>query len=184
MPTRRCGPPRGRASREQVGADGSSSWGGSFARQPTPGRASAVRVTPSRKSSIWATSQPASSGYCARSTPRGSPGVVRTAIRELAGFGLPIHVSELDVSFGRGRRVDLRGPEEKRRMQARVAAEVAEAYAELPARQRFAFTVWGLRDRDSWLRNEPNNSGDQPLMFDDAGLAKPMFDGVAGGLRV
>ena len=50
----------------------------------------------------------------------------------------------------------------------------------LPAKQRFAFTVWGLRDKDSWLRG-PNGSSpdDKPMLFDDAGAAKPAFNAVA-----
>ena len=47
--------------------------------------------------------------------------------------------------------------------------------AALPQRQQFAFTVWGLRDTDSWLRREPEDDGrDQPLLFDALGRAKPL----------
>jgi endo-1,4-beta-xylanase len=111
-------------------------------------------------------------------------GAARTAIRELASFGLPIHVSELDVSLGR-KAVDLRSHRDKLLRQADVAREVAQAYAELPAPQRFAFTVWGLRDQDSWLRRPPNagDGRDQPLLFDDAGRPKPAFNAVAAALR-
>jgi endo-1,4-beta-xylanase len=107
-------------------------------------------------------------------------GAAATAMRELASFGLPVHVSELDVSLGRNP-LDLRPRSEKLRVQARKAAEVAEAFAALPARQRFAFTVWGLRDRDSWLRSPPNagDGTDAPLLFDDAGRPKPAFAAVA-----
>ncbi|HEY9218864.1 MAG TPA: endo-1,4-beta-xylanase [Phenylobacterium sp.] len=31
--------------------------------------------------------------------------------------------------------------------------------------------MWGLRDKDSWLRGE--NAADAPLLFDDFGQAKP-----------
>ena len=108
-------------------------------------------------------------------------GAASAAIRELARFGLPIHISELDISLGR-RRLDLRGRPERLAIQARRAAEVAEAFMALPQRQRFAFTVWGLRDRDSWLRSEPNagDGTDAPLLFDDAGRPKPMFEALAG----
>ncbi len=54
----------------------------------------------------------------------------------------------------------------------------------LPQRQRFAFTIWGLRDRDSWLRGgaeNPHPPMDAPLLFDDAGAAKPTFWALADG---
>jgi endo-1,4-beta-xylanase len=97
------------------------------------------------------------------------PGTLRTAIRELASLGLPIHISEMDVSLSRVRglfkdRADLEAK------QARVYAEAAEVFSELPARQRFAFTFWGLRDGDSWLVRE--NASDTPLLFDAAGKPK------------
>jgi len=54
--------------------------------------------------------------------------------------------------------------------QARLYAEAAEAFSGLPARQRFAFTHWGLRDPDSWLVRE--NRADTPLLFDGQGRPK------------
>jgi len=114
-----------------------------------------------------------------------APGAMKAAIRELAGFGLPIHVSELDVSLNRaagllGDRIDLEA------RQARLYGEAAEAFAALPERQRFAFTIWGLRDRDSWLRGQKENPAppwDTPLLFDDLGNAKTTFWAVADAWR-
>ncbi len=101
-------------------------------------------------------------------------GAYAGTMRELAQFGLPIHVSELDVSFGR-RALDLRSLQDKLAAQADKYAEVADAFLALPERQRFAFTVWGLRDRDSFLRTAQYgaNAGDDPLLFDDSGAPKP-----------
>jgi endo-1,4-beta-xylanase len=113
------------------------------------------------------------------------PGAAATAIRELADFGLPIHVSELDVSLNRAAgllsdRIDLEA------RQTRLYGEAAEAFAALPERQRFAFTIWGLRDKDSWLRGEKENPSppwDAPLLFDDLGNAKTSFWAVADAWR-
>jgi hypothetical protein len=44
--------------------------------------------------------------------------------------------------------------------------EYAEAFAALPERQRYAFTLWGLRDGDSFVNRQ--GGGDSPLAFDDA----------------
>lgn len=98
---------------------------------------------------------------------------IRTMMRELAGFGLPIHVSELDVSTRAS------GPlpgslDDRLAAQARVVGEAAEAFMALPQAQRYGFTMWGLRDKDSWLRSplQKGDPDDRPLLFDDAGNPK------------
>ena len=103
------------------------------------------------------------------------PKLIAPAMRDLASLGLPIHVSELDMSFREGGR---RNDPELLQLQARLVGETAEAFGALPERQRFAFTTWGVRDRDSWLRGPDQFKGrvDRPLLFDDAGAGKPAFD--------
>lgn len=106
------------------------------------------------------------------------PGLCRAAMRDLASFGLPIHVSELDISLGE--KPNFSRLAELRQRQADIAREQAQAYIDLPREQRFAFTLWGLRDRDSWLRSSKNHDpNDQGLAFDDAGQPKPMFQALA-----
>jgi endo-1,4-beta-xylanase len=99
-----------------------------------------------------------------------APGAIQTAITDLASLGLPIHVSEMDVSLARARGLI----KDRRALEARqqaIYAEAARAFAALPARQRFAFTFWGLRDSESWLKRE--DAADAPLPFDDQGAPKP-----------
>jgi endo-1,4-beta-xylanase len=69
--------------------------------------------------------------------------------------------------------------------QARLAGEAGEAMAALPAAQRYAFTTWGLRDKDSWLRHAPNagDGTDAPLFFDDEGRPKPAAAAFLKGAR-
>ena len=114
-----------------------------------------------------------------------APGAIARCLTTMAGFGLPIHVSEFDCSLQSGRKLDLRSRADKRAAQRRVYAEALEAFHALPARQQFAFTVFGLRDRDSWLRTPPNagDGTDEPVLFDDAGRPKPVFWTVADTLR-
>ena len=107
------------------------------------------------------------------------PGVISRTLKTLAGFGLPIHLSEMDVSVTGGGPLASR-PEAERR-QARLYGEAMEAYATLPERQQFAFSVWGLRDKDSWIRREVPS--DAPLLFDDLGRPKPAFGAVVDALR-
>jgi endo-1,4-beta-xylanase len=53
---------------------------------------------------------------------------------------------------------------------------------DLPPAQRHAFTVWGLRDTDSWLRRDARDDGkDSPLLFNAAGQPNPMFQAVVDG---
>jgi endo-1,4-beta-xylanase len=101
------------------------------------------------------------------------PASLAPAMQDLASFGLPIHVSELDVSTRIGR-FDLSSPQDRSDRQARLVHAVVEAFMRLPPQQRFAMTLWGLRDGDSWLQKPPNPKGvDKPLLFDDAGRPKP-----------
>ncbi len=99
-----------------------------------------------------------------------APGSLTRAVQALARFGLPVHISELDVSLTRAKGF-LTSRKALELAQGRLFAEAAEAMAMLPATQRYALTLWGLRDRDSWLRNE--NPADAPAAFNDQGEAKP-----------
>ena len=110
------------------------------------------------------------------------PGAIAAAIRDLGRLGLSVHVSELDISFGHAR-IEWRSDARRRDLQARLAGEAADAFLALPMRQRYAFTLWGVRDRDSWLNQPPFAAGDQPLAFDDAGVPKPMACAIADALH-
>lgn len=108
------------------------------------------------------------------------PGALSRTLTRLAGFGLPIHVSEIDVSLERGKGL-FGSRAELEAKQARIYGEAAQAFMALPAAQRFAFTFWGLRDKDSWLVRE--NAADAPAPFDDAGRPKRGAYAFASGIR-
>jgi endo-1,4-beta-xylanase len=101
-----------------------------------------------------------------------APGAMTETLKELASLGLKVRISEMDVSLAAG------GVAQQ---QARVYAEAAEAFAALPAHQRFDFTFWGLEDSQSWLRRE--NASDKPLLFDGQGRAKPAAQAWEAALR-
>ncbi len=110
------------------------------------------------------------------------PGAIKAAVRDLASTGLKIHISEFDVTLQPSR---LMSRAAKLEAQARLAGEAGEAMAALPAAQRYAFTTWGLRDKDSWLRHAPNagDGTDAPLFFDDEGRPKPAAAAFLKGAR-
>ena len=106
-------------------------------------------------------------------------GALKSTLSDLASLGLPVHLSEFDVSVVRARRLGV-SDAALVEGQARVYAEAAEAFAALPAGQRFAFTFWGLRDGESWLRRE--NAADTPAPFTAAGRPKPSAAAWIGAL--
>jgi endo-1,4-beta-xylanase len=109
-------------------------------------------------------------------------GSVSAYMREVAQFGLPIHVSELDCTLRSDRKLDLRSPADRIARQTALVTELASAFAALPERQRFAFTVWGLRDTDSFYRIGARDDGrDKPLPFDSFGRPNPMATALATG---
>jgi endo-1,4-beta-xylanase len=109
-----------------------------------------------------------------------APGAITAAVKDLASLGLKVRISEMDVSMARAGSL-VNAPADLERRQSSLYAEAAEAFAALPAHQRFDFTFWGLKDSQSWLIRE--NAADTPLLFDDAGRAKPAAAAWEAALR-
>lgn len=107
-------------------------------------------------------------------------GAMASTLGQLAQFGLPIHVSELDISLVPGRGAPASRAVAQAR-QAQVYRDVVGAFMALPDNRRLGLTLWGLRDGDSWLRRE--DASDAPLLFGDQGAPKPAFAAVAGALE-
>lgn len=110
------------------------------------------------------------------------PAEIALTIKELAQFGLPVHVSELDISTARGV-TDLRSDAAKLEQQAEVARALAGAFVALPPAQRYAFTLWGFEDADSWLLKPPmagiRGGTESPLAFSAGRRPKPMAQALA-----
>jgi len=109
---------------------------------------------------------------------------VENMMRELSAFGLPIHVSELDVSIHAGR-LNFTSLQDRLRAQANLVAGTARAYRRLPPAQRYALTFWDLQDKDSWLRlpQYGGDANDAPTLFDDEGRPKLAADALAQALQ-
>lgn len=92
------------------------------------------------------------------------PGI-RRVIREVARRGLLVHISELDVSVNPGHdSVIVKEKDELLKRQADKVRQIVTAFMEeVPPKQRFAITTWGLTDANSWLAYKKE---DYPLLFD------------------
>ena len=107
-------------------------------------------------------------------------GAITAAIKELGSLGLPVHVSEMDVSLARVR--GFKRPDVLEDRQRDLYAEAAHAFMNLPPAQRFAFSLWSLRDSDSWIvRDLPE---DRPCLFASDGEPKPAMRAFEAALRV
>ena len=108
-------------------------------------------------------------------------GQIEAVMGELVNRGLLVHLSELDVRVNPdGDQTELtrsRSIEQYLRYRDIVAAFLA-----LPPENRFAITVWGLRDGDSWLIAHWGNP-EWPLLFGDDLEPKPAYRGFLEALQ-
>jgi endo-1,4-beta-xylanase len=92
-------------------------------------------------------------------------------IRRLAGLGLQVHVTELDVTLcGNGTL------EQRREQQRQRLAEVIDACTAEPLCTDI--TIWGVADQDSWRNSDCNGGGSEPLLFGNDYQPKPLAYGA------
>jgi endo-1,4-beta-xylanase len=98
---------------------------------------------------------------------------IESAANENANNGFLVHFSEVDVSVNpNGGNMNLNDRILNR--QAEKYAQLAEIYLNLPVKNQYAFTTWGVSDLDSWI---PSYFGkeDYPLLFDSNYEPKPAY---------
>lgn len=93
-----------------------------------------------------------------------SPGMIGNALEKIAGLGLKIRVSELDIGAGSMRETAMM----KQKEAFKAIMELMISYAD----ETEAVQVWGLTDNMSWRQ------GQYPLLFDNNMNPKPAFYGV------
>ena len=106
---------------------------------------------------------------------------ITATINEVAKRGLKVHLSELDVRINTDGSLQswnaARGNVQKERVKAVVAA-----FNQIPEKQRFGVTLWGLRDPDTWLIDFYDRP-EWPLLFDARLLPKPAYYGFVEALQ-
>lgn len=108
-------------------------------------------------------------------------GNLQRAVDQIVSRGLKIHLSEVDIKANPEGKEDRFSPalaEAQRAMMRKIVA----IYDSIPDENKFAITMWGLRDSDSWL-NYFTDHQQWPLLFDQSYQPKPMYKGFTEGLQ-
>ena len=102
---------------------------------------------------------------------RPSDAEIAANMSRLAGLGLVVHISEMDV------RINNVGGSDQARLEAQRATyrDVVRVCRMEPRCE--AVTFWGFTDAHTWI------SGDRPLLFDAQYAPKPAYYGVLDALR-
>ncbi|MFY7729754.1 MAG: endo-1,4-beta-xylanase [Flavobacterium sp.] len=109
---------------------------------------------------------------------------IETDINRAVGKGLKIHISELDIQVNPFNDIST-FTNERRLDQKDKYKEIVKIYNAIPAANKYALTIWGMRDNDSWIPynaelNHPGN--DWPLLYDSNFAIKSAHTGFLQGL--
>lgn len=95
--------------------------------------------------------------------------------KKLAATGLKVRVSELDIRINPANLAGYTPTSAALASQASMYQYVAESFLKnVPAAQRYDFTVWGVGDSDSWIVTTMKQA-DFPLLFNGGYAKKPAF---------
>lgn len=106
---------------------------------------------------------------------------IESTAKEITDRGLLLHFSELDVRANPSNTLTSLTEQRSIEQQQKVK-EVVEVYNAIPEQSKFALTVWGLRDTDSWLLDFWGQP-DWPLLFDQNFKVKKAHTGFLQGLE-
>jgi endo-1,4-beta-xylanase len=102
---------------------------------------------------------------------------------KLAATGLKIRVSELDVRVNPNNLTGFSASTQNLTDQAAMYKYVVESFIRnVPATQRYDFTIWGVADSDSWIVTALHKE-DFPLLFDGSYAKKPAYSSLLQGLK-
>lgn len=107
---------------------------------------------------------------------------IQAATDRIVERNLKAHFSELDIRANPNNNLtslsDSRSLEQKEKYK-----EIAEIYSAIPAANKYALTIWGLKDDESWLLNHYGHI-DWPLLYDNSFSRKDAYYGFLEGLLV
>jgi len=109
---------------------------------------------------------------------------IETDINKAVAKGLKIHISELDIQVNQANDIST-FTNERRFAQKEKYKEIVKIYNALPAANKYALTVWGMKDNESWIpySTELNHVGnDWPLLYDANFAIKSSHTGFLEGL--
>jgi endo-1,4-beta-xylanase len=109
---------------------------------------------------------------------------IETDINRAVAKGLKIHVSELDIQVNQANDITT-FTNERRLAQKEKYKEMVKIYNALPKANKYALTIWGFKDNESWIPystdlNHPGN--DWPLLYDSNFAIKSAHTGFLEGL--
>ncbi|MGE6354944.1 endo-1,4-beta-xylanase [Flavobacterium sp. NPDC079362] len=109
---------------------------------------------------------------------------IETDLNRAVAKGLKIHVSELDIQVNQSNDIAA-FTNERRLAQKEKYKEIVKIYNALPKANKYALTVWGMKDNESWIpySTELNHAGnDWPLLYDANFAIKSSHTGFLEGL--
>ncbi|WP_158838027.1 endo-1,4-beta-xylanase [Polaribacter sp. L3A8] len=113
-----------------------------------------------------------------------SPSVdeIKTAVDKAVERDLKLHFSELDVRVNPNKDITT-FTTERAVAQKNKIKEVVSVYNAIPLENKYAITVWGMKDDDSWVINQYNNTNEWPLLYDSNFEIKKAHTGFLQGLE-
>jgi len=105
---------------------------------------------------------------------------IQSVVNGTVSRGLKMHFSELDVRANPNNDIVSLTITRSREQQNKVR-EVVEIYDAIPEANKFALTVWGIRDNETWLIDFWGQP-DWPLLYDEGFNEKRAYDGFLEGL--
>ena len=105
-----------------------------------------------------------------------------TGFTDLAGTGLLIHISELDIKANLTKSDTYVFNDAEAQKQAETYKFIVAMYEALPQQQKFAITTWGVTDKYTWL-TAWWHSKEYPLLLDTDYNKKPAYQGFLSGLK-
>lgn len=109
---------------------------------------------------------------------------IETDLNKAVAKGLKIHVSELDIQVNQFNDITT-FTNERRLAQKAKYKEMVKIYNALPVANKYALTIWGMRDNESWIpySTDLNHVGnDWPLLYDSNFAIKSSHTGFLEGL--